>query len=352
MVHFLSPDSQRIEVQQYPYERTMGVKGSRSSMQWIRGYIPQPARNRLYTQALVITVTGNLLLAVTKGTAAVLSGSTALYADAANSASDLLYSLFMVLGLSMALRPPDLSHPQGHSRFEPLVGLLVALSMGYAGFQAGRASLDRFMSGGLAVEPGLPSLILIGSAVVKAVMFGVINRISREVESPALAATARDNLSDVLTSAAAFIGVIGSQLHPLADPIAGLLVAAWIFRSAFRAGKENLDFLTGAGASADLREEIKRTAADVPGVTMVHHIMTEYVGPKLVVDMHLNVDGEITLNEAHAISDRVIARLEAIPEIDRAYVHIEPHGWQDPPHPEPADEPSEDRSAANTTDKD
>jgi divalent metal cation (Fe/Co/Zn/Cd) transporter len=119
-----------------------------------------------------------------------------------------------------------------------------------------------------------------------------------------------------------------------------LLVSAWIFRSAFRAGKENLDFLTGAGASADLREEIQQIAADVPGVTMVHHIMTEYVGPKLVVDMHLNVDGEITLNEAHAISDRVISRLEALPQVDRAYVHIEPHGWEDPP----TDEASPDQS--------
>jgi cation diffusion facilitator family transporter len=309
-------------------------------MQWIRGYIPQPGRNRLYTQALVITVTGNLLLAVTKGTAAAISGSIALYADAANSASDVLYSLLMVLGLWMALRPPDLSHPQGHSRFEPLVGLLVALSMGYAGFEAGRASIERFLSGGLAVEPGLPSLILIGSAVVKAVMYMVINRISRTVDSPALAATARDNLTDVLSSAAAFIGVFSSQIHPLADPVAGLLVSAWIFRSAFRAGKENLDFLTGAGASADLREEIQQIAADVPGVTMVHHIMTEYVGPKLVVDMHLNVDGEITLNEAHAISDRVISRLEALPQVDRAYVHIEPHGWEDPP----TDEASPDQS--------
>jgi len=302
-------------------------------MQWIRDYTPQPERSRLFRNALIVTVAGNVLLAVSKAIVAYLSQSVALYADAANSASDVFYSLFMVLGLWMAQRPPDLSHPQGHSRFEPLVGLLVAASMAFAGYEAGRASLARFQSGGFAVDPGLPTLVLLVSASVKAGMFWYIRRISRQVSSPALSATARDNLSDVLTSITAFIGAFGSRLiHPLADPIGGFLVSAWIFRAAFNAGRENLDYLTGAGADRGLRERIVDVASQVPGVTQVHHTMTEYVGPRLVVDMHINVDGEMTLNDAHAIADTVIARIEELPEVDRAYVHIEPHGWEDPPH--------------------
>ncbi len=56
-------------------------------------------------------------------------------------------------------------------------------------------------------------------------------------------------------------------------------------------------------------------------------MMTEYVGPRLIVDMHINVDSNMTLNQAHEISDAVIAKIESIPEVDRAYVHIEPIGW-------------------------
>jgi cation diffusion facilitator family transporter len=296
-------------------------------MQWVRDFTPQPERKRLYSQAIAVTIAGNVLLVAGKGLAAILSGSVAIYADAANSLSDVLYSLLMMLGLRVAQQPPDMSHPQGHSRFEPLIGLVVALAMAIAGYEALRASIDRFVSGGKAVEAGLPVVILLVSAAIKGGMFLVINRIAIKVASPSLRVTATDNLSDVLTSTAAIIGVLGSHfIHPLLDPLAGLAVAAWIFRAAFRAGWENLKYLTGAGAPPELRRHIIQVTESIPGVIKVHHLMTDYAGPKFVVDLHINVDGEITLTEAHAISDQVIERLTALPEVDRAYVHIEPDG--------------------------
>ena len=105
-------------------------------MRWVRDYRPQLNDIRLFKIALIITIAGNVLLAVLKGLAAYFSGSVALYADAANSISDVLYSIMMVIGLWMALRPPDIGHPQGHSRFEPLVGLMVSFSMAFAGYEA------------------------------------------------------------------------------------------------------------------------------------------------------------------------------------------------------------------------
>ena len=298
-------------------------------MRWVRDYQPEPEKNILFRRALIITLGGNILLAVSKGIAASLSGSAALFADAANSISDVAYSLMMVLGLWMAQRPPDLSHPQGHSRFEPLVGLMVTLSMAFAGYEAARNSIERFIAGGSTIELGLPVLVLLMAAAVKAGMYIAIRNIGRKVNSPTLATTAADNLSDVLTSAAAFLGIIGTTIWPLLDPIAGMLVAVWIFRAVFNAGRENLKFLTGAGASEELRKQIVDVAESVPGVVRVHHTMTDYVGPKLMVDLHINVDGAMTLSEAHLISDEVIQRLQQLPDVDRAYVHIEPDGWDD-----------------------
>src|SRR5574340_1178485 len=107
-------------------------------MRWTRDYQPNPEQNILYRRALVVTMAGNLLLAAGKGIVAWLSGSAAIYADAANSASDVVYSILMVVGLYMATQPPDMSHPQGHSRFEPLVGMAVTFSMAFAGFEAAR----------------------------------------------------------------------------------------------------------------------------------------------------------------------------------------------------------------------
>ena len=300
-------------------------------MQWVRNFKPNPELERNYRNALLITMGGNLALAVAKGIVAYLSGSAALYADAANSVSDVVYSVFMVLGLWAALRPPDISHPQGHSRYEPLVGLAVTASMALAGFAAARNAISRYSSGSLsAITLDLPVIILLASALVKVGMYFFINRISRRILSPTLATTARDNLSDVLASLAAFIGILGSNfIHPLADPIAGLLVALWIFRNAFLAGRENLGFLTGRGATREEVEAFIHAAENVPGVIMVHHIMTDYVGPRLMVDLHINVDGNKTLTESHRISDAVIQVLEAFPNVDRAYVHVEPHDWKD-----------------------
>ena len=300
-------------------------------MRWVRESEPQPDQNRYYTTALIITLGGNLLLAAGKGVVAWLSGSAAIYSDAANSVSDVVYSLLMVLGLWAATRPPDFGHPQGHSRFEPLVALMVAAAMAFAGFEAARNAYMRYTEPGLgAIRLDLPTLVLLASALVKAAMYRSINRIGKVLRSPTLATSARDNLSDVLSSLAAFVGVLGSNyIHPLADPVAGFLVAVWILRNAFLAGRENLGFLTGKGTSKERINEFIAAAEAVPGVIKVHHMVTDYVGPRLMLDLHINVDGNSTVNHAHDISDEVTRKLEAFPEVDRAYVHIEPHDWDD-----------------------
>ena len=298
-------------------------------MRWTREIVPQPDQSRLYRQAMTLTLAGNILLAVSKAVVAAVSGSVALYADAANSVSDVVYSLLMVFGLWLAQRPPDISHPQGHSRFEPLVGMAVTASMAFAGFEAARAAVERLIAGGQAVDPGLPTLVLVFSALLKTGMFLRIRWIARQLSSPTLATAAQDNLSDVLTSSAAFLGAFGSRfVHPILDAAAGILVAAWIFRGVYRAARENLGFLTGAGADEDLRNQMVRAVEAVPGVLRVHHLMSEYTGPRVVVDLHVNVDGAMTLEEAHTIADEVIARLESMPEVDRAYVHVEPEGYE------------------------
>lgn len=299
-------------------------------MRWVRDYVPQKEQNKLYRTALIVTICGNVLLAGGKAVVAYLTGSAAIYADAANSISDVVYSILMVVGLSMAMQPPDNDHPQGHSRFEPLVGLIVTLSMAFAGFEAIRNAVERYIAGGEAVGLDLPAYVLLASAAIKAGMFFVISRISKKLVSPTLATTAKDNLSDVLTSIAAFLGVLGSSLiHPLADPIAGILVGIWIFRQVFLVGRENLGFLTGRATTREEMDQFIKAAESVPGVIRVHHIMTDFAGPKMIVDMHINVDGKKTLTEVHDISDKVIQKLQEFSDVDRAYVHVEPDDWVD-----------------------
>jgi cation diffusion facilitator family transporter len=294
-------------------------------LQDIRQEPPDHTRQGLYRQAILIALLGNLILTAAKGVVAWFSGSSAVFADAANSLSDVLYSALMAAGLYMAQQPPDRSHPQGHSRFEPLVSLLIALAMTGAGLTALRESVRRFLAGAASIQPGWPTAVLIGSALAKVVMYLLVKGIGQRARSPAIRASARDNLSDVLTSTAALIGVLGSDLiHPALDPAAGMLVALWIFRAAWEIFYENIGYLTGRGAPPETMSQIVDSASAVPGVLGVHQVIADHVGPTLRVDMHIDLDGEITLRQAHAIADQVQAQVEALPEVELAFVHAEP----------------------------
>jgi cation diffusion facilitator family transporter len=295
------------------------------TLQRVRPERLDPQRQRLYRRAILIALAGNGLLAMAKGAAAWLSGSSAVLSDATNSLSDTLYSLLMAIGLYVAQRPADESHPQGHSRFEPLVSLLITIMMGIAGVTAMRGSVLRFLSGAAAIEPGWPTAALAGSGLVKIGMYLLMIRIGRLARSPAIRASARDNLSDVLTSAAALLGVWGSRLvHPLLDPAAGVVVALWIFRTTWEILRENLGYLTGRGAPPELTSQIVAAASSIPDVLGVHQVIADHVGPQLRVDIHIDVNGEMTLHQAHAIADQVQELIEALPVVDLAFVHVEP----------------------------
>ena len=291
----------------------------------VRSESPDQVRQRLYRRAILVAVLGNMGLAVAKGGAAWISGSSAVLSDAANSLSDTLYSLFMALGLYLARQPADPSHPQGHSRFEPLVSLLIAAVMGVAGYAAIREAIRRVRTGASAIPLGWPVAVLVGSVLVKIVMYRLVLDAARKANSPAIRASARDNLADVVTSSAALLGVLGSNLiHPLLDPLAGVLVALWILRAIWEIAHENLGYLTGRGASPEVTAEIVEAASSVSGVLDVHQVIADHVGPELRIDMHIDVDGEMTLREAHAIGEEVEARVEALPKVDQAFVHVEP----------------------------
>lgn len=285
--------------------------------------------NRKTYQALIITLAGNLILALSKLYVAHVSGSSALQADAYNSLSDVLYSVTLVIGMMIAIRPADISHPQGHRRFEPLVGLLISFSMAWAGYQAISESIDKIRSGPTTFDLGLPILVLFFSAVIKGVMYWLIHRIATDLSSPTLKTAATDNLMDTITSFTAIIGIYLSSIwSPLADPIAGILVSVWIFRAAFEALQENLGFLTGAGASEERRQQFLDIIRSVPGVANVHQLFAEHVGSTFVLDVHINVDGNTPLYQVHRIETEIEEKLTAIPDVERAYIHVEPLGYE------------------------
>jgi cation diffusion facilitator family transporter len=291
------------------------------------------ARSRLYRRAIWIAVLGNGLLAATKGLVAWLSGSTAVLATAVDSLTDLVYTGFMAWGLYSSQQPADESHPQGHARIEPLVSTAIALMMGLAGFQVARRAISQLLGEPAHFDWGWPAVVLVGSALVKVVMYFEVRRLGDRAHSPAIRASARDNLADIFSSAAALLGVIAARwFYPLADPLAGLIVSAWIFRNALGILVENVGYLTGRAPSSELLAHIHDAASGIRGVLGVHQVIADHVGPQVRVDLHVDVDGALPFHAAHDISDAVREAVEALDEVDQAFVHLEPiqsHGAPD-----------------------
>ena len=295
------------------------------SIRHVRPSQIDPLRLRLYQRAIWIAVLGNSSLALAKGATAWSSGSTALLATAVDSATDLVYTLFMAWGLWRSQQPADESHPQGHARIEPLVSMLIALMMGLAGLAVVRQAVDRLQGEPAMFAWGWPTAILIGSALVKTLMYLTVRRLGQKARSPAIMASARDNLADVISAGTALIGVLAaSWLHPLADPVAGLVVSIWIFRNAAGILVENLGYLTGRAAEPELLERIYAVARQVDGVAGVHRVIADYVGPQVRAEVHVDVNGEIPFLTAHQISNTVRDAVLALDEVDLAFVHLEP----------------------------
>lgn len=302
-------------------------------MKWFEDPVQSEENIRQMYVALAVTLLGNLILATGKWLAAVQSGSSALHADALNSVSDVLYSVTLIIGLLISIKPADLSHPHGHERFEPVVGIIISLSMGWAGFTAIQESVSKIRGIPVSIEPGLPMVVLIISAAIKCLMFFIIRGIAIKISNRALNIAAKDNLMDTLTSAAAAIGVLlSAYIHPLADPIAGLLLGVWILRTAVMAFIENINYLTGHGASRQTLDELKTEIEAVPGVIDVHQLYAEYVGTKLRLDVHIDLDDDMPLRQVHEIESAIEDKMALHGDIDHVFIHAEPvsdHGIRD-----------------------
>lgn len=299
-------------------------------MKWFEDTVQDNKHIHQMYLALGITFAGNVLLAAGKWAASQYSGSAALKADALNSISDVLYSITLIIGLLISIKPADLSHPHGHERFEPIVGLVISLSMGWAGIAALRESINKFSGGLTPIEPGMPVLVLIGSAFIKFLMFFSIQRIARKITNRALEAAAKDNLMDTLTSISAAAGVILSNLiHPLTDPVVGILLSIWILRTAIMTFIENFNYLTGHGASGETLLELKKEIESVPGVLGVHQLYAEYVGTKMRLDVHIDMDGNMPLDKVHDVETEIENRMAMRKDVEHVFIHAEPQGESD-----------------------
>ncbi|MFC7008943.1 cation diffusion facilitator family transporter [Halalkalicoccus salilacus] len=282
---------------------------------------------RAFARASWANVLGNAAKIVVEGAAGLLFGSVALLADASHSVADLVASVVVLTWGDSSFADPDTTHPHGHDRIEPLTALFVGAVIVVLGLNLLYESIQGLAYG---TEVRFSYLLVgaLGFAVVDMyLVYRYTERVNEQLDSTALSALSKDCLNDIYTSVAAIVGVSGVFLGiPVLDPIAGAVVSLLVVYQGVEIGRENVDYLVGAAPPAERREEIAETLRAHPAVEGIHDLTVFYDGTALEVEAHVEVDGTLTLREAHGIETDLIDGLRAVDAVGDAHVHLDPSG--------------------------
>lgn len=277
-------------------------------------------------RATYIAVGANAFLLLLKASATGLSDSLTIFSETLNSLADLVAAVVTVLCVRWAWQMPDEDHPFGHRRAEPIAGLLVAIFAGILGFEVCRTAVLRLVAGELPDRIGpYPIAALCITVVLKSILTRYFLHSARQLNSPALRATAIDCRNDVLVSLQGLVAIVVAELRlPLLDVIAALIVGGYILYSAHRIGMENIDYLMGRAPDAELLNAIRRAAEANPRVRGVADVMGHYVGTLVHVELTAIVEGTLSTIDSHDVCEEVRAAVEALEPVNRAFVHIAP----------------------------
>ena len=270
----------------------------------------------------------NVGLAAVKFLAGIFGHSQALIADAVESLADIFSSIIVWRGLVVAETPPDDDHPYGHGKAEPMAAAAVSVMLLVAAGWIAFTALHVLNEPRAAPSP-FTLLVLIGVIVVKESLFRFVLRESETVASSAMESDAWHHRSDAITSAAAFLGIsislIGGKGYEAADNWAAVAAAAVIAWNGWRLLLPAVNELMDRSPDHRLVEQIRAVAATIPGVGGVEKCFVRKMGYQFFVDMHLEVDPQMTVEHSHRISHEVKNQVRTqIPSVRDVLIHIEP----------------------------
>ena len=266
------------------------------------------------------------LLGVLKGFIGFLSGSMALLADAVHSLSDVFALLAVWLGLRLAQKKPTEKFPYGYYKAETLASLAVAVVILASGIEILWESIKKFSSPSTISFPFLALSVAIFSMMFSYLLSRYKGKTGREINSRALIGESKHSMVDVYLSLAVFSGILFSHLGVLwVEPLAGLVIGIAIVKLSVGLAKDTVLVLMDACLRPDRIDQIKTIAKGVSGVKGVHDVKIRRSGPFVFGEMHVEVEEEMAVERAHAISDEIERKIkDGIKEIDSLTIHVEP----------------------------
>lgn len=283
-----------------------------------------------------VTIVGsivNFLLLVFKFAAGILGHSAAMLADAVHSLSDFVTDVIVILFVRISHKPQDKGHDYGHGKYETLataiIGLLL-LIVGLGILWNGASAIYAFIKGQQLEEPGLIALIAaLVSILFKEALYQYTAIKGKQLNSQAVIANAWHHRSDALSSIGTAIGVGGAILlgahWRVLDPIAAVIVSFFIMKVAIRLLIPCVEELLEKSLPDETEKQIEQALLSFPGVSEPHHLRTRRIGSYCAIEVHVRMDGQITLNEAHATATAIEHKLkEMFGEGTLINIHVEP----------------------------
>lgn len=273
----------------------------------------------------VLGIVLNVMLFTGKFIAGLLSNSIAITADAVNNLSDAGSSFVTLIGFKLAGQKPDTEHPYGHGRMEYISGLVVAGAILLMGYELTKDSISKIITPQETEFSWLIVGILVASIGVKIYMFFYNNAVAKKIESPAMAATAKDSLSDSIATGVVLISALISHYTSIKiDGYCGLLVALLIFYAGYGAAKDTLNPLLGQKASEEFEQEIEDLVMAHEEICGIHDLFVHDYGPgRQIISLHAEVSSDSDIMMIHDVIDNIENELRTKLGCD-VTIHMDP----------------------------
>ena len=279
------------------------------------------------------SIAGNAILTAFKLFAGIFAHSAAMVSDAVHSASDVLSSIIVIVGVKLSGRAADKEHPYGHERIECVAAIILAVILAITGGLIGLSAVKSIFAPTAQSEtaPGVLALIAAAiSIVTKEGMYRYTVHYARKLDSASLMASAWDHRSDALSSIGALVGVAGARLgYPILEHIASIVICIFILKAALDIFREAMNKMLDRSAGEEIEKQLAACAAEQERVMGVDLIRTRQFGSRIYVDIEISADGDLTLNESHEIAQAVHDAIESeFEKVKHIMVHVNPHEAQ------------------------
>ena len=288
-------------------------------------------RSKAGKKAALVAILANCFLTVFNIIVGLISGSYALISEGAHTLSDIITTIVAYTGFRIGQKPADEEHPIGHGRAEAISGLIIVVFLTIVAWEIIGGAIEKLINPALITTPdSIAAIMAIIGIFINYFVSEYIIRIGKEINSPAIVADGKHQKTDIFSSIAVLVGVVVSNMgYPILDPIIGLVIGCLILKTAFDIGKENINNIMGKVPSNEFIEKIRQVANSTPPAQNAHNIKIDYLGSYATVSLHIQLDGNTSLDETHKIVHDVENNiLKEIPEVKYVMVHACPIGLE------------------------